>query len=383
MKNILLIAPGDPRDLSAGGAQRTNFLYEALRREGRVYTLIPVGGTFLEKQDAEWNIAWVCPMKRYSPTWFLDRLLSREVPFLHCPSGGILPQLAQLWPGVKFDYVVCRYAAWAVYTRAWQVAPLLLDVDDLPLESFQTIYASQCRMPAFLRMLVRRWQDAIFRKSAGLWIANAEQLSSLPAIPKGWLPNLPREPEREYSPSDRSRPQIISVGYLGYPANYEGIDTFLTEVWPTLHRNYPQLRYRIIGRELPLRFQERWSAYPNVEIPGFVEDLEEEYRNALFSVAPIYSGSGTCIKVLESLRMGRVCLCTPFAVRGLKDSKLLQNGLLVEEDADAFLKQAVSLLENEPERHRLESAGMAAVQAEFNFKLFSDSVEALIRAVER
>ena len=208
-------------------------------------------------------------------------------------------------------------------------------------------------------------------------------MSSLPAIPKGWLPNLPREPEREYSPSDRSRPQIISVGYLGYPANYEGIDTFLTEVWPTLHRNYPQLRYRIIGRELPLRFQERWSAYPNVEIPGFVEDLEEEYRNALFSVAPIYSGSGTCIKVLESLRMGRVCLCTPFAVRGLKDSKLLQNGLLVAEDADAFLKQAVSLLENEPERHRQESAGMAAVQAEFNFKLFSDSVEALIRAVER
>lgn len=381
MKNILLIAPSDPQDFSAGGSQRTNFLYEALCRQGRVYTIIPVGAPFLEKRDPIRNIAWVSPMRRYSPAWILDRLLSRQVSFLHYPSKGILPQLERLWPGVKFDYTICRYATWAVYTRAWQVAPLLLDVDDLPEESFQTIYAARCRIPVFWRNLVRHWQRAILRKAAGLWIANAEQVPFLPPIPKGWLPNLPREPKLKYLPSDCTRRQIISVGYLGYQSNYEGIDLFLNEVWPELHQNYPELHYRIIGRELPLRFQEKWSQYPNVDILGFVDDLEEEYRNALFSVAPIYSGSGTCIKVLESLRMGRVCLCTPFAVRGLNGSKLLHNGLLVAGNADEFLKGAGFLLENESERHRLENAGIVTVQAEFNFKLFVESVEALIRAV--
>ena len=65
------------------------------------------------------------------------------------------------------------------------------------------------------------------------------------------------------------------------------------------------LTFGIIGyRALPV------AALPNVEVSGFVQDLPPVYERAAFTVAPIYWGGGTKIKVLESLAYGRTCVAS-------------------------------------------------------------------------
>lgn len=77
------------------------------------------------------------------------------------------------------------------------------------------------------------------------------------------------------------------------------------------------LKYVIAGKVAPADCVCHWSAVPGVEIFGFVEDLDSLYEESLAVVAPVFSGSGTCIKVQETGLRGRTVFAAPFAARGM------------------------------------------------------------------
>ena len=56
---------------------------------------------------------------------------------------------------------------------------------------------------------------------------------------------------------------------------------------------------------------------PGVVIEGFVPDLADVYATAELVVAPIFSGSGTKVKVLEALSHGLPVVTTPEGIAGL------------------------------------------------------------------
>jgi len=382
--NILLIAPSDPVDVSTGGAQRTNFLHRALSLIGTVYTVVPVMTPYLEKIDSNRRVAWICAEYRWSLSWFINKLLQRVIPLVSVGSK-VPPAHWSAWAGVEFDLVVCRYSRLAAYSRAWDIAPLYLDVDDLPVESHRTVYCKQqASLPQQLMnwittRVVTWWSEGVFRRTDGLWLANPEQVNALNHLNSGYLMNLPRKPNIEPSHLDQQDECILSVGYLGYSANYLGVDSFLDCIWPNIQRHYPQLQYLIIGRELPSVFQEKWGKISGVQLLGFVDDIEQAYSKALFSVAPVYAGSGTCIKVLESLRLGRVCVATNFASRGLKEYQLQENGLIVTESDKDMIVAALKLLGDPEERIRLQSLAVQAIQEQFNFDRFARQVQHVIQ----
>ena len=74
-----------------------------------------------------------------------------------------------------------------------------------------------------------------------------------------------------------------------------------------------RVQNRAKGHETPQRL--RWEAIDGVQPVGYVDDLADEYRRCAFTVAPIFEGAGTKIKVLESLAFGRACLTTPCGAR--------------------------------------------------------------------
>ncbi len=192
--------------------------------------------------------------------------------------------------------------------------------------------------------------------------------------------NIPNAPQTDTAVDDEPpRPMIFSVGLLLYEANYLGIDYFLEHVWTRLVQRYPTLRYCIVGKGLPESYQKKWlERYPNIDLLGYVESLEQVYRNSLFSVAPIYSGSGTCIKVLESMRFGRVCLCSAFAARGLEKYKFDGNGLMISQTADKMFEQACQLMDNPGVRREMQRRAPAMVSSVFCFDQFAGQVRQLI-----
>ena len=79
-------------------------------------------------------------------------------------------------------------------------------------------------------------------------------------------------------------------------------------------------------------------------------------------MAPLRSGGGTRLKILEALDAGRPVVATSIAVDGLED--LIGRGVVVADDAAAMTQALVDAARGSRHRARLGRQGHDAVAAE-------------------
>ena len=109
---------------------------------------------------------------------------------------------------------------------------------------------------------------------------------------------------------------ILFVGRLDWPPNRKGLKWFLREVWGQACVRQPGLRLTVIGSGDSSWLRE-FTNLPNLSILGRVDRLEPHYGSACASIVPIYFGSGTRVKAIESCLFGKVCISTAMGVEGL------------------------------------------------------------------
>ncbi|MGZ3787732.1 MAG: glycosyltransferase family 4 protein [Bacteriovorax sp.] len=107
--------------------------------------------------------------------------------------------------------------------------------------------------------------------------------------------------------------KLLFLGKMDWPPNKDGLRWFLEEVWPNM--NHKKFILQIVGSG-----DSSWGAdlfkLPGIEFLGFVKDLEGVYLNCDFSVIPIRYGSGTRIKVIESIAKGIPIVSTDAGIQG-------------------------------------------------------------------
>jgi len=300
------------------------------------------------------------------------------VSFLHYKREWC-PDPRAVFGDIRFDIVVARYIRTACQYRFWDIAPLYIDIDDLPVQVFRTVHGKGKGF--FLRWLgaaVTRLQtDIILRKAKGGWISNEEQVRQL-GNSYAFLPNIPNSPSPAYDPDYAPRTGLFTVGFMYYRPNYNGVSKFLKEVWTEFTKKYPSVEYHIIGKGAPEEHVAFWHSFPNVRYMGFVESLEEYYQKTLATVVPVYAGGGTCIKTLESLAFGRTCLSTPFGARGLSaDVVDGSHGISIFTDAQTFIDAYGKLADSEKSRET-ERQGETLVDRCYSSEAFDRAVDTVL-----
>jgi glycosyltransferase involved in cell wall biosynthesis len=89
----------------------------------------------------------------------------------------------------------------------------------------------------------------------------------------------------------------------------------MASVWPELQRAFPNLQLEVAGRNMPA-----WARQfngPNARVLGEVEDARAFMARHTVLLAPILSGSGVRIKVIEGMAMGKVVLSTSIGMEGI------------------------------------------------------------------
>ena len=391
--NILFVIDSDMERPTFGNEQRTRLIYDALCELGDVHILDvrAQGETWRGRKflrltpptgvkglaNAIWHRFVIRPCKKCI------------VPFYPFPLRW---SIEDYFPGLRFDVVVVTAFEYIGVMALWNVAPkLYADIDDLPMQVFETLHAPTLgRIRRVLSRLVNKFFFCLMEKRiAGCWVANAEQLSMVsPAGNCRLLLNIPfgvkdinkRSPTKGRNLKTACDVYIFTVGRMSYAPNYLGIDRFLTAVWPQVNRTFPELKYKIAGARLPEEYHEKWSEIQNVEILGYVDDLDELYSNCMATVVPISSGGGTCIKVLESLAYSRICLSSEFGARGIPEADIESGncGIFVYRDAEAFLSLLGHVIRDVKWREREEKKARDYVTKRYSKERFFEQVKALI-----
>jgi len=135
---------------------------------------------------------------------------------------------------------------------------------------------------------------------------------------------------------------VIFMGSYLYKPNQEGIDFLINDVFPELLELEPASQLLILGGEVPYKYD--WLITPGVVDR---EHVPQYIRCAAVSAAPIISGSGTRMKILDSLACCIPVVCTKKAMEGLALLKLPD--VVNAEDAISFARKLFRFLqENKP-----------------------------------
>ena len=328
---VLYLAGTDPRDTSYGGAQRTHFIWEGLKKVAEVYTVIPVGRKSLERVDDVDRIRWFCFGHRFTPGWFFNRIWCLVFPRIGLACGVHSLDWAVRQMPVHPDFCVTRYVYMASRFQVWRVAPLVIDVDDLESEVFDTLnQQGQTFAHRLVRKVICAYENRIVGKADHVWVVNPAHLHHVSA--RTVLPNISAGGKPDFSSVLGDADTLLFVGHGFSSPNYEGLDRFLDRHWAELRRDFPFLKLKIVGRGYPNAFTEKWQQYSGVQLFGFVEDLFALYRDSLCAINPVEIGSGSCIKTIEALSYGRVCVTTVSGARGLPN----ESGIGVFQFTDTF-----------------------------------------------
>ncbi|MCC6300293.1 MAG: glycosyltransferase [Anaerolineales bacterium] len=167
---------------------------------------------------------------------------------------------------------------------------------------------------------------------------------------------------------------LVFAGSFRYRVNYEAMQWFVGNVFPLVLNKVPSARLIITGDHagLPL------SSYRNVTLAGHVDDVKSLIASSAVALAPLWSGGGTRLKILESLALGTPVVSTRKGAEGLD----VVNGktAMLSDDPVEFADMVVQLLENPALRQSLSAEGQNLVRQKYSVDVMSSTFDSLLQS---
>ena len=149
---------------------------------------------------------------------------------------------------------------------------------------------------------------------------------------------------------------LLFTGRMSYGPNADAAMFFARDVLPIVRGECPNARFHIVGAAPPPEVMA--LASDSVVVHGRVDDIRPFFAQSEVVVAPIRSGGGTRLKVLEAAASAKAIVSTPLGVAGLAFEH--NRDLLVAGAVEEFAAAIVSLLRDADRRRRLGANALAA-----------------------
>jgi glycosyltransferase involved in cell wall biosynthesis len=191
-------------------------------------------------------------------------------------------------------------------------------------------------------------------------------------------------------------PGLVFTGKMDFRPNVDAVRWFAEMIWPQVRDAVPEARFFAVGQH-PHPQLDDLGVDPSLTLTGWVEDVRPYIAAATVYVAPLRMGSGTRLKLLEAMALGKAIVSTRLGAEGLTDvgpgpppgnarrAAPAEGGvtddrelvLVADDDASAFANAVVALLGDPARRDRLGAAGKTFVKAHYDWRVIIPRLEAL------
>ncbi len=157
---------------------------------------------------------------------------------------------------------------------------------------------------------------------------------------------------------------LVFTGAMFWLPNVDAALFLCQEILPLVREQAPDVTACIVGHDPPQAV--RHLETRGVVVTGYVEDVRPYLARAALYVAPLRLGSGTRLKILEALAMGKAVATTTVGSEGLHLAA--GRDVVVADGAAAFAAEIVGLLQDADRRAKLGRAGRQTVQARYDWQ---------------
>ena len=167
--------------------------------------------------------------------------------------------------------------------------------------------------------------------------------------------------------------RLVFTGSMDWLPNEDAMVYFVEEIMPLIRRVVPQARLSIVGRNPTSRVRQLARQGNGVEVTGRVDDVRPYIAQAAMFVTPLRIGSGTRLKILEAMAMGRPVVSTRVGCEGLAVTP--GKDILIADRSQAFADRVIELLKDPDQGKVLGQAGRALVEKSYDWEPIADRLE--------
>jgi glycosyltransferase involved in cell wall biosynthesis len=313
---------------------------------------------------------WLCDsyplrtLKFYQPRMqhLIDRLLSEE----------------------QFDLLQVEDNAMGSYQFRTQI-PSVLTEHDVRLNS-QVYRLAPLRSGRIKRILSEadqcRWQQYqknVWRRFDRIQVFTTRDAEAIQKISPEIIDRVRVNPfgveiPKEADPSNEEAGTIVFVGGFGHPPNVNAALWLGYKIMPLLRSLWPGIRLTIVGRN-PTK-EVRALASDDIIVTGWVPAVEPFLERAAVVIAPLRTGGGMRIKVLQAMALGKAVVTTPLGAAGLTFANN-QAPLIIAENAEGIARATVKLLAKDDARRTLGRRARAFVTEHHSWSAYGQRLEAI------
>jgi glycosyltransferase involved in cell wall biosynthesis len=229
---------------------------------------------------------------------------------------------------------------------------------------------------------MRRFEERAWQRAAGCVTTSEREAEIIrplaPDTPVAVVPNgvdidyfrPPAEPSVEPG-------MLVFNGVLDYRPNVDAVNFLVDEVLPLIRTERPEVRLAVVGRGSAGALDDLRRR--GVEATGEVPDVRPWLARAEVVVVPIRTGSGTRLKVVEGLAMGKPMVSTTVGCEGVDVRN--DEHLLIGDSAQEFAKKVLRLFEEPALGGQLGRAGRELMEREYSWDRAGELLESLYERV--
>lgn len=339
-----------------------------------------------EKKDLPFcqDIVPVPPPRFYSPGRVLRGVIGRwPLPVLNYTSPAMEQTIRQLAAVKRFDAVhldSIHMAGYAPLLRSLLPASRLFfnwhNIESEGMQRYATLTSTSLPKSLYARLTARRLasvENNLVRAGYGNVVCSErerKQLSHIPHARIAVVENGVDTGQFQHIRPAAKRHRILFVGLMSYHANIDAILWFVRTVWPGLREQFPDKILTIVGAK-PVPAVLALRDEPGVEVTGTVPDVRPFYAEAFVAIAPLRTGAGTRLKILEAMAAGVPVISTSLGAEGL--DIVPGENILIANDPEEWMR-AMPLLTDEAFCGRLTEAGRRLVNSRYDWQIIGASL---------
>ncbi len=172
--------------------------------------------------------------------------------------------------------------------------------------------------------------------------------------------------ETEIEEQPNSANNLFFIGALDWAPNQEGLFWFLDNCWHMILDKSPNTSLKIAGRNAPPWIPEKLLNYPNIKYEGEVESAQSYMRQNGIMIAPLLSGSGMRVKIIEAMMLKKPIVTTTIGCEGIEACN--NKEIMIASTASEFSNKTIELINNLKMRNTLSDNSFIFVRKNYSNK---------------
>ncbi len=174
-------------------------------------------------------------------------------------------------------------------------------------------------------------------------------------------------------------PSLFHLGALDWYPNQEAVKWLLEKVWPSLHRQFPQLKFYIAGRRPPKWLSE--LKVEGVEIIGEVKDAAAFIKSKAIMPVPLFSGSGMRVKIIEAMMLQKAVVSTDIGIEGIIHHP--EKDVLIANTPAEFIRQLSRLIQDKALFKTISLEAQQTAMLHYSNEKLTDKLIDFLQAVRK